>query len=122
MLESAGTSRVAGSRKVKLPERLLDDSKLPVVEQRVTANFDEVATDQRQVMVADAAEVTECVRGGGIADVAAQRIARIGGIGDDPPAAHDGGCLSNQPCLGIERMDREVLGHGYGWGCIAGLL
>ena len=61
--------------------------------------------------VPDVANPPDPVRGFGIAQVAAQGIARIRGIGDDPAVAKDAGGLPDQARLGIDGMYFEVLGH-----------
>ncbi len=76
---------------------LADDAELPVVEPREASDFGQVAQDERQVMrVADAANQADALRRGCIADMAAQRIARVGRIGDDAAVAQDrrGACGS----------------------------
>lgn len=48
-----------------------------------------------------------------VADVATERIAGVGGIGDHPARAHDLDCAPDEPRLGILRMQIEVLDDGH---------
>jgi len=64
------------------------------------------------MMPVGAANASQALERGRIADVAAERIARVGRIGDDPAAAHDLGRAANQSQLRILPVQLEVLGHG----------
>ncbi len=85
---------------------------------RVASDFREVATHQRQVvLVVDAAQVADALDRCRIADVAAERVARVGGIGDHAAGPHDARGARDQPVLGVERVNGKELGHGQvlGW-------
>ncbi len=86
-----GVSAVAGSRKVYGPGRAgLDQAELPVLKLGEAADIGKVAAHQCEMMmtvgVADAPHALERRL---VADVAAERVARIGRIGDDAARAHD---------------------------------
>src|SRR5262245_21695539 len=51
---------------------------------------------------------------GFISDVATQGVAGVGGINDQPAAAHDGGRLLDEPALRIVGVNDEVLSHASG--------
>ena len=108
-----GTSRVAGSRKVYAPGRALpDDPELPVVELREMADLGQVAQHERQeVRFVDAANLANAPRRRRVADVAAERVAGIGGIGDDPAVPQDRRRLPDEARLRIGGMHLEELGH-----------
>src|SRR5450631_2097376 len=91
---------------------LLDDAKVPVVEQRITTYFSEIATHQRQMVArVDSPQFTYALHRRGVAHLATQRIAGIGGIGDHAARTHDRRRLTDEPMLGIDWMDRKKLGH-----------
>ena len=74
------------------------------------ADLAQVAAHQREVMMtvrlADAPHALERVL---VADMAAERVAGVGRIGDDPAGAHDLGGAADQPRLRVDRMQFEVL-------------
>ncbi len=79
---------------------------------RVAADLGQVAAHQREVMVlvgvADAADALQRVL---VADMAAQRVAGIGGIGDDAARADDFRGLPYKAQLRVFRVQFEVFGH-----------
>src|SRR5438477_5809948 len=91
---------------------LLDDAKLPVVENRVTSDFGEIAAHQGQMMlVVDAAQCANALRRGDIAHTASQRVTRVGGIRDHAACTQNRGRLPQESGLRISRMDRKILRH-----------
>ena len=59
----------------------------------------------------DAANLANAPRRRRVADVAAERVARIGRIGDDPARPQDRRRLPDEPRLRIGGMHLEELGH-----------
>jgi hypothetical protein len=91
-------------------DALLDDAELPVVELNVAPKLRQIAAYEREVMLGvDLAQRTDALDRRRSGDAAAQRIARIGRIGDDAARANDRGRLSDETRLRIPRMDGEVL-------------
>ena len=73
---------------------------------REAPDVGQVAQHQRQVMrVVDAANLPDAPGGLGVAELAAQRIARIGRIGDDAAVAQDRRRLPDQARLRVRRVD-----------------
>ena len=62
------------------------------------------------VRLADAAHALERVL---VADMPAERVARVGRVGDEAAGAHYLGGAANEARLWIARMQLEVLGHVY---------
>src|SRR5207237_6054577 len=93
-------------------DALLHDAELPVIEQRVASDFFQIATDERQMMlVVDRAQRPNALRGDCIADLTAERIARIRRIRDHAARAHDFGRLPHQSRLRIPGMYGKILRH-----------
>ena len=91
---------------------LADDPELPVVEPREVADLGQVAQHERQMMpFVDAADLPDAPRRVGVADVAAERVARIGRIGDHAAVAQDRRRLPDQARLRVGRVNLEELGH-----------
>ena len=90
----------------------LQQPELPGVQQGIAADFGQIPADQREVVVlvgvADAADALQRVL---VAHVAAQRVARIRGIGDHPALPDDVHGLADQPRLGVLGVNFEVFGH-----------
>ncbi len=108
-----GTSRVPGSRNVNAPGNALpDDAELPVVEPREAARVRQVAAHERQVMrVVDAANVADALGRADVAQLAAERVARVRRIGNDATLAQDDRRLPDQARLRVRRVNAEKLGH-----------
>jgi hypothetical protein len=85
---------------------------LRVVDHGVLGHLGQVAAHQGQVVAlvdrAHAAQALEAFRAGAIA---AQRVARVGRIGDHAAVADDIGRLADEPLLRMRRVDGEELGH-----------
>jgi chemotaxis signal transduction protein len=83
-----GTSRVASSRKVKLPGvAALRKSVLLVVDLGVVGNLGQIAAHQGEMMlVVDLADRPDALHALLVADHAAEGIGRVGRIGHDPAA------------------------------------
>src|SRR5438132_718208 len=89
---------------------LLHDAKLPVVENSVASDFGEIATHDGQIMlVVDASQRANALRGRGVAHLAPERVARIGRVRDYASRADDASRAPHQPRLRIDRMDRKIL-------------
>ena len=98
----------------RVPPRrpLANDAELPVVEPREMADLGEVAQHQREmVSLVDTADLPDAPRRDGVADVAAQRIARVGRVRDDAALAQDRRRLPDEARLRVGRMNLEELGH-----------
>ena len=59
-----------------------------------------------------AANASQALERGRIPDVAAERVAGVGRIGDDPAIAYDLGRAADQSQLRTLAVQFEVLGHG----------
>ncbi len=91
---------------------LPDDPELPVVEPREMADRRKIAQHQRQVvLVVEAANLPDAPRGHGVAEMAAERVARIGRIRDDAAVAQDRRRLPDQARLRVGGVNLEELGH-----------
>ena len=90
----------------------LQQAELRRIDARVLRDLGQIATHQREMMVtigvANAANALERVL---VADVAAERVTGVGRIGDDAAATQNVHGLTNQPQMGIFRMEFEAL-HG----------
>ena len=80
---------------------------------RVLRHLGKVAAHQREIMaLIHAPNAPDALHGLLVADVAAERIARIRGIGDHTPGTHDLHRALDQARLRVERVDLKVLSHG----------
>jgi len=76
-------------------------------------NFGKVTAYQREVMtVVDVADGADAIHRRLIADLASQRIARVGGIHDQSARVHDLRSLLQQARLWMSWMNQKVLCHG----------
>jgi len=64
------------------------------------------------MMTVGLADATDTLQRVLVTDVTAQRIARIGRIGDDATATHDLGGTADEPGLRVDRMNLEILAQG----------
>jgi intracellular septation protein len=89
---------------------------LPVVDHRVLADVRQVPADQREVVIAvrlaNVADAFECRL---VADVAAERVARIRGVNDDRAAAQCLDRLTHVAALRGDRMQLQVDAHLVGY-------
>src|SRR6185312_14749862 len=113
MLEPARhLARCRQQKRVAAGNTQLDYPELLVVELRIAPDFTQVAAHQRQLMLVvhrpQLADSSGCRE---VTDAAAEGIARVGRIGDDPAAARNGSRLADKPGLGVDRMNRKVLRH-----------
>src|ERR1051325_7379455 len=92
--------------------RALQQAKARVVHGGIGRDLGEVAAHEREtVPLVHAANPAQPLERGGGAEVATERVARIGGIGDQAAPLHGLGREADQPLLRMRRMDREKLGH-----------
>ncbi len=101
-------------QKGKSPRRgCLEQAKLPGFYLRITADFGQIATHQREVMVpVGTTQPSQTLQRNGITDMAAQGIATVSGISDQPATAQNIGCLANQSQLRVGWVQLEILAHG----------
>ena len=91
---------------------LADDPELPVVDLGEMADFRKIPQHEREVVsFVDAADLPDPPGRRRIADVAAERVARVGGIGDHAARAQDGRRLPDETRLGIGGVHLEELSH-----------
>ena len=76
------------------------------------AELGEVLADQREVVpLVQPADPQDPVAALAVADPRAERVARVGGIGDQGVVAQRVGDLLQQPGLGVVRVEGDELGH-----------
>ncbi len=89
---------------------------LPIIQRCVLPYVGKVAAHQGEMMIAiglpNAADALQC---GLVANMAAKRIARIGGIHDDPSAAQHLNGLTHESTLRRHRMQLQVDAHDVGY-------
>ena len=109
---SRNLTRGGHEKRIRPGNALANDAELPVGEARESARIGQVATDERQmVRLADAADLANALRRRRIVQMAAERVARIRRIGDDPAVTQDFGREPHQPRLRMRGVDGEELGH-----------
>src|SRR6266513_3231981 len=84
MLEPAWDLASRGQEKrITSRHALLDDAKLPVIQNRVASDFSQIAAyDCQMMLVIDTSQLANTLRPGDIADTTSECIARVGGIRD----------------------------------------
>ena len=84
---------------------------LPGVESRITPDLIQVGAYEREVMVSvGASNPAHALEGVLVIYVTSERITGVGRIGNHPAGAHDLGGTPDGPALGVDRMERKVLG------------
>ena len=108
-----GTSWVAGQdERVRPRRRRLDRPERRVVDLHELPELGEVLAHQREVVpVVEAADPQDPVAAVAVAELAAERVAGVGRVGDQLVVAQRVGDLPEQPRLRVVRVDVEVAGH-----------
>ena len=105
-------ARGAQDERVAAWRGALEQAKARVVDDRIGGDLRQVPAHQRQVVARiHAPHPAQALHRARIVEAAAQRVAGIRRIGDQPAVAHDLRGAAHQPRLRMRRMYREVLRH-----------
>ena len=105
-------ARGAQDERIAAGRCALEEAKARVVDDGVGGDLRQVAAHQRQVVTRiHVPHAAQALDRAGVPEMAAQRVAGVGRIGDQPAAAHDLSGAAHQPRLRVSGMDREILRH-----------
>src|SRR3954469_5246028 len=90
----------------------LQQPKARIVHDRIRRDLGEISAHEREaVTLIDAADAPQPLERRGRAEVAAERVARVGGVGDKAALLHRLGGDADQPLLRMRWMNRKKLRH-----------
>ena len=102
--------RCGKQERIRSRSACLEQAKLGRVDARIPAGLPDTAADEREVMIpVRLAYPPYPLERSLVADLAAERVAGVGRVGNDASLAHDRCGATNEPRLGIRRVEREQL-------------